>query len=90
MLIRTAAIVLCVTVAPAAGQTFSRVETHPGLGTMDHVLAVADLNGDGLNDLLLGDKVHSEPASTAADRLRKVPLRIFVSDGDAGSPTRRS
>ena len=45
MLIRTAAILLCVAVAPAAAQTFSRVETHPGLGTMEHILAVADLNG---------------------------------------------
>ena len=82
MLIRTAAIVLCVAVAPVAAQTFSRVETHPGLGTMGHILAVTDLNGDGLDDLLLGDKVHSEPPSTAADRLRKVPLRIFISHGD--------
>ena len=41
MLIRTAAIVLCVAVAPVAAQTFSRVEVHPGLGTMDHILAVA-------------------------------------------------
>ena len=48
MLIRTAAIVLCLAVAPAAAQTFARVETHPGLGTMEHILAVADLNGDGL------------------------------------------
>ena len=82
MLIRTAAIVVCVAVAPAAAQTFSRVETRPGLGTMDHILAVADLNGDGLDDLLLGDKFHSEPHFTAADRLRKAPLRIFVSHGD--------
>ena len=82
MLIRTAAIVLCVAVAPAAAQTFSRVETDPGLGTMEHILAVADLNGDGLDDLLLGDRVHSEPPSTPADRLRKVPLRIFISEGD--------
>ena len=76
------AIVLCVAVAPVAAQTFSRVEMHPGLGTMDHILAVADLNGDGLDDLLLGDKFHSEPHFTAADRLRKVPLRIFISHGD--------
>ena len=79
MPIRTAVLVLCVGVAPVAAQTFSRVETRPGLGTMEHVLAVADLNGDGLEDLLLGDKVHSEFHFTAADRLRKVPLRIFIS-----------
>ena len=82
MLIRTAAIVLCVAAAPAAAQTFSRVETRPGLGTMEHILAVADLDGDGLDDLLLGDRIHSEPPSTPVDRLRRAPLRIFVSDGD--------
>ena len=81
MLIRTA-LVLCVAAAPVAAQTFSRVETRPDLGTMDHILSVADLNGDGLDDLLLGDSIHSEPHFTAADRLRKVPLRIFISRGD--------
>ena len=80
MLIRTV-VALCVAAVPAAAQTFSRIETRPGLGTMGRVHAVADLNGDGLDDLLLGDHVQSEPGFTAADRLRKVPLRIFVSDG---------
>ena len=62
--------------------SFSRVVTQPGLGELDHVFAVADFNGDGLDDIVVGDSVDHDPDFTPADRLTKVPLHIFVSDGN--------
>ena len=49
---------------------------------MNHVFVVADLNGDALDDIVVGDKVPTAPDLTPADRLTKVPLHIFVSNGD--------
>ena len=39
---------------PASRVSFSRVATDPGLGRLDFVLAVADLNGDGRDDIVAG------------------------------------
>ena len=38
----------------ASRVTFSRITTEPGLGRVDFVLAVADLNGDGRDDIVAG------------------------------------
>ena len=38
----------------ASRVSFSRVTTEPGLGRLDFVLAVADLNGDGRDDIVAG------------------------------------
>ena len=40
------------------------------------------LNGDVLDDIVVGDKVDHDPDFTPANRLTKVPLHIFVSNGD--------
>ena len=70
-------------VASASGQTFSHIITETvALGRMNHVFVVADLNGDTLDDIVVGDKVDHDPDFTPADRLTKVPLHIFVSNGD--------
>ena len=69
--------------ASAQAQTFSRIITETvALGRMNHVFAVADLNGDGLDDIVVGDQIDHDPDFTPADRLAKVPLHIFTSDGD--------
>ena len=66
----------------AHAQTFSRVVTEPGLGRFDYVLAVADLNGDGRDDILTGGREEWGDAATSAERFTKETLRVFVSAGD--------
>ena len=52
------------------------------LGRMNHVFSSPTLNGDVLDDIVVGDKVDHDPDFTPANRLTKVPLHIFVSNGD--------
>ena len=70
-------------VASADAQTFSHIITDTAaLGQFSHVFVVADLNGDALDDIVVGGKVDHDPDFTPADRLTKVPLHVFVSKGD--------
>ena len=61
--------------------SFSRIVTQLDLSRVDFVLAVADLNGDGRNDILWGERLEQN-AATPEERLIKVPLHVFVSEGD--------
>ena len=61
--------------------SFLRVLTQPGLGRLDNVLAVADLNGDGRDDILAGEYLEYNVA-TPEERLTKATLRVFVGEGD--------
>ena len=77
------AAVMMLSVASASGQTFSRIVTETvALGEMEYVFVVADLNGDALDDIIVGDQIDHDPDFTPTDRLTKVPLHIFVSNGD--------
>ena len=60
---------------------FSRVVTQPGLGVFDSVVAVADLDGDGRDDVLAA-KYLEYNVGTAEERLTKTPLRVLVNVGD--------
>ena len=62
--------------------TFRRVVTQPGLGRLDSVLAVADLDDDGRDDILAGGRWDPDSGKTPEERFRKTPLRVFVSAGD--------
>ena len=67
--------------AVCAGRaSFLRVVTQPGLGVLAAVLAVADLDGDGRDDILAGglDFIDHRPE----DRFTKATLRVFVGEGD--------
>ena len=76
------ALALLLSAAFASGQTFSRVVTQTRFQAMEHVFVVADLDADGLDDVVVGSEVPGGPDFTSADRRRKVTLRIFTSDGD--------
>ena len=71
--------------APTLAQTFERVETRSTFGHQEFVAAVADLNGDGLDDVLWGggrdywDRLDGE---TARDRLVKATFREYAGNGD--------
>ena len=77
------AVGMMLSVVSASGQTFVPIITETvALGEMEHVFVVADLNGDALDDLVVGDQIDHDPDFTPVDRLTKVPLHIFTSDGD--------
>ena len=61
---------------------FLHVVTQPGLGRLDSVLAVADLDGDGRDDILAGGRWDPDSGKAPEERFRKTPLRVFVSAGD--------
>ena len=61
-------------------ETFSRVVTQPGLGVFDAVVAVADLDGDGRDDVVAA--TYQEYNAAREDRLTKLPLRVLVNLGD--------
>ena len=75
-------VLFCLASDGARAQTFSRVTTEPALGEMEYIYAVADLNGDGRDDILAGDALAHRPDMTPEDRLTKVSLRVFVGETD--------
>jgi hypothetical protein len=72
---------LCGTVL-LAQSSFSRVTTPASLGRFDYVLAVADLNADRLDDVLVGGKTEYYQGPSPEARFTKTGLYIFVSRGD--------
>ncbi|MCY4057334.1 MAG: VCBS repeat-containing protein [Gammaproteobacteria bacterium] len=78
-------VLLCCSVAEAQTSSrisFSRVVTEPGLGRLEFVLAVADLDDDGRDDILAGGRTDYYNGATAEERFTKTRLHVFVSVGD--------
>ena len=65
---------------PTSSLAFRRVVTQPGLGVFDSVVAVADLDGDGRDDILARD--YLDYNVEREDRLTKSPLHVLVNVGD--------
>ena len=55
----------------SSGLTFSRVVTDPDLGRLEFVHAVADLNGDGRDDILAGGYGDYYDGATPEERLHQ-------------------
>ena len=64
--------------------SFSRVSTNPELGRLDFIAAVADINGDGRDDILAGGREEYRSDGVPDDRLTKAPLHILVGKEDGG------
>ena len=61
--------------------TFLWVVTHPDLGPLDIVHAVADFNGDGRDDILAGED-RERNVGAPEERLTKTTARILVGEED--------
>ena len=64
--------------------TFSRVTTDPELGRFDFIVAVADINGDGRDDIVAGGREEHRDNGVPEDRFAKVPFHILVGKEDGG------
>ena len=64
--------------------TFSRVTTDPELGRFDFIVAVADVNGDGRDDIVAGGREEHRLDGASEDRFAKVPFHILVGKEDGG------
>ena len=65
----------------AGPPTFFRVVTQPGLGLLDTVHAVADLNRDGRDDIIAGEG-QERNVGAPAERFTRTTLRILVGEED--------
>ena len=67
----------------AGSVAFSRVITQPGLGRLDYVVVVADLDGDGRDDdILAGGREEYNLDGMPEERFVKTTLRVFIGEGD--------
>ena len=78
----TAVTALVLGSSSAQAQSSPRITTQPGLGLFDYVLAVADFDGDGLDNLLVGGREGYVVGPTPEERFVKSPLHLFASVGD--------
>ena len=73
------AVVALASLAPGvAAQTFTLVTTERSFGRFDFVLAVADWDGDGRDDVLAGGREEHTFEGRPRDRFTKAVLRVFL------------
>ena len=66
-----------------AQMSFSRVITNPE-GRSDFIVAVADINGDGRDDIVAGGREEHRRQGVPEDRFAEVPFHVFVGQEDGG------
>ncbi|MYN67819.1 MAG: VCBS repeat-containing protein [Acidobacteria bacterium] len=62
-------------------QRFARVETQGRFNRIQVIIAVADLNGDGRDDIIAGGQPN-DGSETVEDRLDKPPVQVFLGTRD--------
>lgn len=77
----TAALVACWLSGAVQAQTFARVDTEGRFHGIQVIVAVADLNRDGRDDIVAGGRWY-ERSETVEDRLTKRPVRVFLGTRD--------
>ena len=73
----TAVLVACCLSSSTQAQTFTRVETQGRFNRIQVIIAVADLNGDGRDDIIAGGQPN-DGSETVEDRLDKLPVQVFL------------
>ena len=76
------AAVVLVAAASTREPTFSRVETYPDMRRLDYILAVADFNNDGRDDILAGGREEAAWDGSPEDRHDTTTLEVFVGQED--------
>ena len=66
----------------AQGQTFRLNEEESSIGRHDLLLAVADLNHDGRDDIVVGSRYEALDNGKAEDRLEKFDVRVLLGTGN--------
>ena len=72
-----AVLVACWLSSSVQAQTFRRVETERRFNRIQVIIGVADLNGDGRDDVIAGGQPN-DGSETVEDRLNKLPVRVFL------------
>ena len=72
-----AVLVACSLSSSTHAQTFTRVETQGRFNRIQVIVAVADLNGDGRDDIIAGGQPN-DGSETVEDRLDKLPVQVFL------------
>ena len=86
-MLRLVAVFVFVTMLPGATASirepsFSRVETYPEMGRLDYILAVADFNDDGRDDILAGGREEAALDGQPEDRHDTSALAVFFGRED--------
>ena len=77
-----AALIVVAVVGSAQAQTFTHAEIRSA-GLFEQIIAIADFNGDGRDDVVLVGPLESdEEPDTAEDRLQKAPMRMYFGTGN--------
>ena len=71
------ALVACWLSGVVHAQTFARVATQGRFNRIQVIVAVADLNGDGRDDIIAGGQPN-DGSETVEDRLDKLPMRVLL------------